>query len=40
MKTTVLQENLQKAVALSSHFVSSKAQLPILSNILLQAKKN
>ncbi|MEK7536780.1 MAG: DNA polymerase III subunit beta, partial [Patescibacteria group bacterium] len=39
MKTTVLQENLQKAVALSSHFVSSKAQLPILSNILLQAKK-
>jgi DNA polymerase-3 subunit beta len=40
MKTTVLQENLQKAVALSSHFVSQKAQLPILSNILIQAKKS
>ena len=40
MKTTVLQENLQKAVALSSHFVSQKSQLPILSNILIQAKKS
>jgi len=40
MKLTVLQENLQKAVALSSHFVSQKAQLPILSNILIQAKKS
>lgn len=40
MKTTVLQENLQKAVALSSHFVLQKAQLPILSNILIQAKKS
>ncbi|WKZ25356.1 MAG: DNA polymerase III subunit beta [bacterium] len=40
MKLTVLQENLQRAVTLSSHFVSSKAQLPILSNILLRASKS
>ena len=40
MKLTVLQENLQRAVALSSHFVSAKAQLPILGNILLKAEKS
>lgn len=35
----VLQENLKSAVNLTSHFVSSKAQLPILGNILLKADK-
>jgi len=39
MKLTVLQENLKTAVALSSHFTSPKAQLPILGNILLKADK-
>jgi len=39
MKFTVLQENLKNAVNLTSHFVSSKAQLPILGNILLRADK-
>lgn len=39
MKLTVLQENLKTAVALTSHFTSPKAQLPILGNILLKADK-
>lgn len=36
MKIEVLQENLAKALALTSRFVSSRAQLPVLSNVLLQ----
>lgn len=40
MKIVVLQENFKKAVALSSHFVSQKAQLPILGNILLKTEKS
>lgn len=40
MKLIVLQENLQKAVSLSSHFISSKAHLPILGNILLKTDKS
>jgi len=40
MKLTVLQENLKKAVTLTSHFVSPKAQLPILGNILLKTNKS
>jgi DNA polymerase-3 subunit beta len=39
MKFTVLQENLKNSVSLTSHFVSSKAQLPILGNILIKADK-
>jgi len=39
MKLTVLQEDLKKAVQQTSHFISNKAQLPILSNILLRATK-
>lgn len=40
MKLTVLQENLKNAVSLTSHFISLKAQLPILSNILLKTDKS
>lgn len=40
MKLTVLQENLKNAVSLTSHFVSPKAQLPILGNILLKTDKS
>lgn len=36
----VLQENLVKVISLASRFASSRAQLPILSNILLSAKGN
>jgi len=39
MKLSILQENLKNAVNLTSHFISSKAQLPILANILIQADK-
>lgn len=39
MKLQILQENLSKAVTLASRFTSSKAQLPILGNILLTADK-
>ena len=40
MKITVLQENLHKAIGLVERFVSTKATLPILANILLSADKN
>lgn len=40
MKLVALQENLKTAVALTSHFTSPKAQLPILGNILLKAEKS
>lgn len=39
MKLQILQENLQKAINITSRFVSPKAQLPILGNILLLAEK-
>ena len=39
MKLQVLQENLNKALSFSSRFASPKAQLPVLGNILLSAKK-
>lgn len=39
MKLQVLQENLKSAVNLTSHFVSAKAQLPILGNVLLKTDK-
>lgn len=40
MKIQVLQENLKNAVNLTSHFISNKAQLPILANILLKTDKS
>lgn len=40
MKLTLFQENLNKGLSITSHFVSSRAQLPILSNIALQTKES
>jgi DNA polymerase III subunit beta len=40
MKLTVLKENLNKALVITGRSISSRPQLPILSNILLQAKEN
>jgi DNA polymerase-3 subunit beta len=40
MKLTVLQENLKNAVTTTSHFISPKAQLPILGNILIKTDKS
>ncbi|MFH1863875.1 MAG: DNA polymerase III subunit beta [bacterium] len=39
MKLQVIQENLNKALSFASRFASPKAQLPVLGNILLSAKK-
>jgi len=39
MKIQLLQENLAKGLSIVSHTVSSKAQLPILSNILMTTDK-
>lgn len=39
MKLTVLQENLSEALNNALRFTSSKAQLPVLGNILFSAKK-
>lgn len=39
MKISILQENLSKAALAISKIVSSKPQLPILSNILIKAEK-
>lgn len=38
MQISILQENLSRALIMASRFVSSRAQLPILSNFLLEAK--
>lgn len=40
MKIVCLQENLQKALFLINRIISQKTQLPILSNVLLSARKN
>lgn len=40
MKFTSLQENLKNAVNITSHFISPKAQLPILGNILIKTDKS
>lgn len=40
MKLQVLQESFSKALSTSLRFTSAKAQLPVLANILLSAKKN
>ncbi len=39
MDLEVLQENLSKALLITSRFVASRAQLPVLSNILLKGDK-
>lgn len=39
MKLSVLQENLAKGLAITSRSVASRAQLPVLSNILLSTDK-
>jgi len=40
MKATILQSNLAKALNQVSKIVSSRTTLPVLSNILIEAKKN
>lgn len=40
MKLQILQENLQKAINITSRFASSKAQLPILGNVLISTDKS
>jgi DNA polymerase III subunit beta len=40
MKLQILQENLEKAVSTTSRFASTRAQLPILGNILITTKKS
>jgi DNA polymerase III subunit beta len=40
MKVSLLQENLNKAVGMVSRMVAQKAQLPVLSNILLVTEGN
>src|SRR5665811_2185019 len=39
MKATLLAENLQKKISFLNHAVSTRSQLPILSNILIETKK-
>jgi DNA polymerase-3 subunit beta len=39
MKVTFLSDNLQKKISFLNHAVSSRGQLPILSNFLLEAKE-
>ena len=40
MKLKVLQQDFSKDLSIASRFASPKAQLPVLGNILLRAKKN
>ncbi|MBI3397569.1 DNA polymerase III subunit beta [Candidatus Woesebacteria bacterium] len=40
MKLQILQENFTKSLALATKFTSTKAQLPVLNNVLLNAQKN
>jgi DNA polymerase-3 subunit beta len=40
MKLQILQENLEKAVSITSRFASVKAQLPVLGNILITTQKS
>lgn len=39
MKLTVLQENITGKINLASRFVATRAQIPVLSNLLLKAKE-
>lgn len=40
MKIQILQENLNKGLSTSFRTISTKAQLPVLANVLLKADKN
>jgi DNA polymerase-3 subunit beta len=40
MKLQVLQEELSKTLSTAARFTKAKVQLPVLANILMQAKKN
>lgn len=40
MKIQILQENLNKGLTIASRTISTKAQLPILGNVLLKTDKN
>ncbi len=40
MKVQVLQDDLNKAISICSRFASSRVQLPVLANILLEADNN
>lgn len=40
MKVQVLQEDLGKALSICSRFASTRVQLPVLANILLETNKN
>jgi len=40
MKVQILQENLNKGLTIASRSISSKAQLPILGNVLIKTDKN
>jgi len=40
MKLQILQENLEKAISTTSRFASTRAQLPVLGNILLTTQKS
>lgn len=40
MKLQILQENLEKAVSITSRFASTRAQLPVLGNILISSQKS
>lgn len=40
MKVQILQENLERAINIATRFASTKAQLPILANILISTRKS
>ncbi len=40
MKVQILQEDLAKALNITSRFTSTKVQLPVLANILIKTEKN
>lgn len=40
MKAQILQEDFSKALNISSRFVSARAQLPVLGNIVIKTQKN
>ena len=40
MKFQVLQENIERAVSITSRFANTKAQLPVLGNILITTRKS
>lgn len=40
MRTTVSQENLNKALGMAGRIVASRGQLPILANVLIETSKN